>query len=56
MDTGVIPEEEKQPPPFEPLAPLLPSELCYILDRTFACEVRNVRLTLTSNLMWHRHL
>lgn len=39
MDSGVVLEEETKRPPFRPLTPLLPSELCYILDRTFACEV-----------------
>ncbi|KAL4064339.1 Mak10 subunit, NatC N-terminal acetyltransferase-domain-containing protein [Scleroderma citrinum] len=26
-------------PPFKPLAPLLPEEVCWIIDRTFACEM-----------------
>ncbi|KAI0317487.1 Mak10 subunit, NatC N-terminal acetyltransferase-domain-containing protein [Amylostereum chailletii] len=38
MDSGVVLDEERRPP-FEPLAPLLPEELCYILDRSFSCEM-----------------
>ena len=28
---------------FDPLMPLLPEELCWILDRMFACEVNRTR-------------
>ncbi|KAF8589714.1 hypothetical protein K439DRAFT_1628492 [Ramaria rubella] len=35
MDTGMT----VPPPPFSPNMPLLPSEVCWILDRTFACEM-----------------
>ncbi|KAI0034972.1 Mak10 subunit, NatC N-terminal acetyltransferase-domain-containing protein [Vararia minispora EC-137] len=38
MDTGVILEEQRRPP-FDPLTPLLPEELCYILDKSLACEM-----------------
>ncbi|KAI0792657.1 Mak10 subunit, NatC N-terminal acetyltransferase-domain-containing protein [Abortiporus biennis] len=38
MDSGMIIESEQRPP-FDPLAPLLPQELCWILDRSFACEM-----------------
>lgn len=38
MDSGMILEQERKPP-FDPLIPLLPQELCWILDRSFACEV-----------------
>ena len=31
--------EENRRPPFDPLTPLLPEEVCWILDRSFACEV-----------------
>lgn len=38
MDSGMSLDEEHRPP-FDPLAPLLPEELCYILDRVCSCEV-----------------
>jgi N-alpha-acetyltransferase 35, NatC auxiliary subunit len=40
MDSGLILDEEARRPQFNPLAPLLPEEVCYILDRVIACEVR----------------
>lgn len=33
--------EEQRRPPFDSLAPLLPEEVCWILDRSFACEVND---------------
>ena len=38
MDSGMVSEGDQRPP-FEPLAPLLPEEVCYILDRAFIVEV-----------------
>ncbi|KAI0062099.1 Mak10-domain-containing protein [Artomyces pyxidatus] len=38
MDSGIALDEEQRPD-FQPLAPLLPEELCYILDRLLACEM-----------------
>ncbi|THH13088.1 hypothetical protein EW146_g7094 [Bondarzewia mesenterica] len=38
LDTGMELDEERRPP-FNPLTPLLPEELCYIMDRTFSCEM-----------------
>ncbi|THH31863.1 hypothetical protein EUX98_g2309 [Antrodiella citrinella] len=38
MDSGMIHEQVRKPP-FDPLTPLLPQELCWILDRSFACEM-----------------
>ncbi|KAI0373145.1 Mak10-domain-containing protein [Pilatotrama ljubarskyi] len=38
LDSGMILEEQRRPP-FDPLAPLLPEEVCWILDRSFACEM-----------------
>ncbi|KAI8974244.1 Mak10-domain-containing protein [Trametes punicea] len=38
LDSGMILEEQRRPP-FEPLTPLLPEEVCWILDRSFACEM-----------------
>ncbi|KAF8510336.1 Mak10 subunit, NatC N-terminal acetyltransferase-domain-containing protein [Gautieria morchelliformis] len=35
MDTGMA----EEPPPFDPNRPLLPAEVCWILDRSFACEM-----------------
>ena len=40
MDSGLILDEEARRPQFNPLTPLLPEEVCYILDRVIACEVR----------------
>lgn len=42
LDTGLMvdPEREKKFP-FNPLAPLLPEELCWIIDRSFSYEVRS---------------
>jgi hypothetical protein len=40
MDSGLILDEDSERPQFNPLAPLLPEEVCYILDRAIACEVR----------------
>ncbi|KAF9557743.1 Mak10-domain-containing protein [Agrocybe pediades] len=37
LDTGLIVQEQIRPP-FEPLTPLLPEELCWILDRAAAYE------------------
>ncbi|KAI0263774.1 Mak10 subunit, NatC N-terminal acetyltransferase-domain-containing protein [Gloeopeniophorella convolvens] len=39
MDSGLILDEQEQNPPFVPFAPLLPEEVCYILDRAIACEM-----------------
>ena len=38
MDSGMA-LEEAQRPPFDPLAPLLPEEVGWILDRSISCEV-----------------
>jgi len=40
MDSGLV-LEEAQRPPFDPLTPLLPEEVCWILDRSISCEVNN---------------
>lgn len=40
MDSGLILDDEANRPQFNPLTPLLPEEVCYILDRVIACEVR----------------
>lgn len=39
MDSGMLLEQDNARPAFEPLSPLLPEELCWIIDRSFACEV-----------------
>ncbi|KAN0109790.1 Mak10 subunit, NatC N(alpha)-terminal acetyltransferase domain containing protein [Russula decolorans] len=39
MDSGLILDEEARRPQFNPLTPLLPEEVCYILDRVIACEM-----------------
>ncbi|KAL5490669.1 MAK10 [Sanghuangporus weigelae] len=39
MDSGApLPESQRQPE-FDPLTPLLPEEVCWILDRSMACEM-----------------
>lgn len=42
MDSGMILDEDKRPP-FDATAPLLPEEVCWIMDRMFACEVNRYR-------------
>ena len=42
MDSGLVLDDEATKPQFNPLALLLPEEVCYILDRVIACEVRPV--------------
>ncbi|EKM56096.1 uncharacterized protein PHACADRAFT_122281 [Phanerochaete carnosa HHB-10118-sp] len=39
MDSGMLLEQDNTRPAFEPLTPLLPEELCWIIDRSFACEM-----------------
>ena len=39
MDSGAPRPETAHLPTFNPFMPLLPEEVCWILDRTFACEV-----------------
>lgn len=55
LDTGLILEEVERRPRFNPLAPMLPEEVCWILDRAFTYEVMNLvkapertRLTTTT--------
>ncbi|KZV60520.1 hypothetical protein PENSPDRAFT_671604, partial [Peniophora sp. CONT] len=40
MDTGVILPAQLERPTYNPTAPLLPSELCWLLDRSFAAEMQ----------------
>jgi hypothetical protein len=42
MDTGASASSahEFSGPVFDPYLPLLPEEVCWLLDRSFACEVR----------------
>jgi hypothetical protein len=46
MDSGLIIDGEAEQLVFSPLTPLLPEEVCYILDRAIACEVRHYQSTL----------
>ena len=46
MDSGLVLDSEAERLGFSPLTPLLPEEVCYILDRTIACEVRRRQPTL----------
>ncbi|KAF8259877.1 Mak10 subunit, NatC N-terminal acetyltransferase-domain-containing protein [Lactarius quietus] len=39
MDSGLILDDEAERVAFSPLTPLLPEEVCYVLDRTIACEM-----------------
>ncbi|KAI5117409.1 hypothetical protein M0805_004631 [Coniferiporia weirii] len=39
MDSGAALPADEQRPTFDPLTPLLPEEVCWILDRTLACEM-----------------
>lgn len=43
MDSGATIPGEEETPEFDPLTPLLPEEVCWILDRVFACEVNAER-------------
>ncbi|KAI6046740.1 Mak10 subunit, NatC N-terminal acetyltransferase-domain-containing protein [Pisolithus marmoratus] len=38
FDSGLALLDDSRPP-FDPLAPLLPEEVCWIIDRTFSCEM-----------------
>lgn len=40
MDSGVSLSDGPRTTPFDAQAPLLPEEVCWILDRAMACEVR----------------
>lgn len=58
MDSGLILDDDARRPQFNPLAPLLPEEVCYILDRVIVCEVRPSRssptlLAETCKMEWH---
>ncbi len=44
--------EEQRRPPFDPLAPLLPEEVCWILDRSFTCEVNGPALLYRTRFMY----
>ncbi|KAH9057687.1 Mak10-domain-containing protein [Lactarius vividus] len=39
MDSGLILDDDAQRLVFSPLTPLLPEEVCYVLDRAIACEM-----------------
>ncbi|KAI9451627.1 Mak10-domain-containing protein [Lactarius psammicola] len=39
MDSGLILDDEAERLVFSPLTPLLPEEVCYVLDRAIACEM-----------------
>ncbi|KAI6097765.1 hypothetical protein EDD16DRAFT_1666980, partial [Pisolithus croceorrhizus] len=37
FDSGLALLDDSRPP-FDPLVPLLPEEICWIIDRAFSCE------------------
>ncbi len=60
MDSGFARPEDDLKAPFDPLMPLLPEEVCWILDRALACEVSLKRSRMfvlvrdsTSQMQWH---
>ena len=56
MDSGMTIESERRPP-FNPLEPMLPQEICWILDRAFACEViRNSPCRHVPTFMYSTHV
>ncbi len=46
MDSGLISDDSAEQLVFSPLTPLFPEEICYVLDRAIACEVRPRKPTL----------
>ena len=40
MDSGAVSDTEDVQPPFDLMTPLLPEEVCWVLDQALACEVR----------------
>ena len=53
MDSGLM-LEEAQRPPFDPLMPLLPEEVCWILDRSISCEVNDFAGSFSPTDFHHR--
>jgi len=53
MDSGMV-LEDAQRPPFDPLSPLLPEEVCWILDRSISCEVNQHRQVVSPADFRHR--
>lgn len=52
LDSGYIPPGDIKPK-FDPLAPLLPEELCWIIDRAFFYEVPSPPLIAFISLSAH---
>lgn len=60
MDSGMILEQQRRPP-FDPLLPMLPQEVCWIMDRMFTCEVNRLAkyiapyhfMYLPRQMEWH---
>jgi hypothetical protein len=46
MDSGVELPSDTCRASFDPLSPLLPEEVCYIIDQALACEVINYSISL----------
>ncbi|KAG7453081.1 uncharacterized protein BT62DRAFT_959328 [Guyanagaster necrorhizus] len=51
LDSGMI-LEKNQRPPFDPLMPLLPEEVCWIIDRSFSYEMEWHAGNLLSNTVF----
>ncbi|EPQ50584.1 hypothetical protein GLOTRDRAFT_118272 [Gloeophyllum trabeum ATCC 11539] len=59
MDSGMIAEANERPE-FQPLTPLLPEEVCWIMDRALACELElhagNALAQTVYTLLYVHHL
>ncbi|KAK0442907.1 Mak10 subunit, NatC N-terminal acetyltransferase-domain-containing protein [Armillaria borealis] len=51
LDSGMITEKNRRPP-FDPLMPLLPEEVCWIIDRSFSYEMEWHAGNLLSNTVF----
>ncbi|KAI6095245.1 Mak10 subunit, NatC N-terminal acetyltransferase-domain-containing protein [Pisolithus croceorrhizus] len=51
FDSGLVLLDDSRPP-FDPFVPLLPEEVCWIIDRAFSCELRLLR-DFILQMAWH---
>lgn len=54
MDSGAEVPGETSNVAFDPLTPLIPEEVCWIMDRVFACEVNAERSGMLTRNLVHR--